>query len=344
MTTLTLTLTGLLAVGSSQAHDVPLFHFQDLGLVPGAAYSVGQRINNRGEVAGYVAYADDSTAPFLFSCNQMVSLGLPAGPYTRGFATDINRHGEVAGINRGDSDFDAAFLYTGGQLLGLSNVLQYPIVFRGVGINNRGALVGSAQYDDHGTAFAFIYKNGVTKRLPSLSTGGNSLAVDINDVGMIIGGAQSGGPHSDYHAVIYANRRIIDLGTLRGGASSFGAGINEVGHAIGYSDTTAWPHAFLYRKGRMIDLGILPTGSYSDATGINNRDQVVGYADAEGLGVRAVLFMKGKVYDLNDLLASPTDLVLEQATAINDQGMITGSARLGVYAHAFRLTPVRRVR
>jgi probable HAF family extracellular repeat protein len=340
----TLALTALLAVGSSQARDVPLFHLQDLGLLPGAVASVGQRINNRGEVAGYLAYADDSTVPFLYSGSQMIALGLPVGPYTRGFATDINSQGEVAGINRGDSDFDAAFLYSGGQLLGLSNVLQYPIVFRGVGINTLGALVGSAQYDEHGAAFAFIYQNGVTTRLPSLSKGGGSVAADINDAGMIIGAAQASGPDSAYHAVIYADRRITDLGTLRGGASSFGAGINEAGHAIGYSGTTASPHAFLYRKGRMIDLGILPTGTYSDATGINNGDQVVGYADAEGLGARAVLFMKGKVYDLNDLLASPTDLVLEHATDINDQGMITGTARFGAYTHAFRLTPVRRAR
>src|SRR5882672_1761232 len=141
-TTVILTLTGLLEAGSTQAKDVPQFHFQDLGVVPGAISSEGLRINNRGEVAGVVEYADDSTAPLLFSGGQMVSLGLPAGPYTRGFATDINQLGEVVGINRGEGEFDAAFLYTGGQLLGLSNVLQYPIVFRGVGINNCAALVG----------------------------------------------------------------------------------------------------------------------------------------------------------------------------------------------------------
>src|SRR4051794_21158567 len=113
---MTLTLMGFLVVGSSQAEDVPRFHFQDLGLVPGAVSSAGQRINNRGEVAGTLGYADNSTAPFIFSGSQIFPLGLPAGPYTRGFATDINSNGDVAGINRGESDFDAAFLFTGGQL------------------------------------------------------------------------------------------------------------------------------------------------------------------------------------------------------------------------------------
>ena len=80
------------------------------------------------------------------------------------------------------------------------------------------------------------------------------------------------------------------------------------------------------RVARIQELGTLPNGPASTpnvyATAINNNGQVVGYTD--GLISHAFVWQNGKMTDLGTLSGGNTS---SQATAINDQGVIVGTAQ-----------------
>jgi len=299
-------------------------------------------------MAGYADFDNDvnGTQSFLFWHGRARPIPVLEG-YTYGGIWDINESGDAVGISGNETDFRAAFLYTQGRLYALSNLFQYPII-GSISLNNHRWLAGTARLEENGVNFGFLSRDGATTILPGLIPGGDRYAVDINDAGEIIGSAQTAEPFETddgpkYHAVIYSGTNIIDLGALPGGSYSAGRGINEARHAIGLSWTglPVRTHAFSYRNGAMEDLGTLPGDDTSAANGINNNDLVVGSSVGKGSHFRAVLFAHGKVYDLNTLLASPSDLFLEQAMDINDSGVITCIARGGVQTHAVVLTPVK---
>src|SRR5579884_571051 len=119
-----------------------------------------------------------------------------------------------------------------------------------------------------------------------------------------------------------------DLGTL-GGSSSYAYAINASGAIVGESlvkgDATF--HAFIYQNGRMSDLGTIAGYRNAVATDINANGDVVGYAYNTDTGTyHAFLYHKGKMVDLNTLIPSTSPWRLNSASAINDNGQITGSA------------------
>lgn len=91
-------------------------------------------------------------------------------------------------------------------------------------------------------------------------------------------------------------------------------------------------------------LGILG-GNRSAAFGINDAGQVVGYSDFAGtvgtFPTHAFLCEGGTMYDLNDLVAPASGLMLYEARGISDAGYIaaTGVAPNG-WEHAVSLTPI----
>ena len=91
----------------------------------------------------------------------------------------------------------------------------------------------------------------------------------------------------------------------------------------------------------MKDLGTL--GGYeSVAKGVNNRDQVVGYAEDSNRKQRASLWtLQGGIQNLNLLTTNlPSNVTLDVAAAINNQGQIAGWASVRLNHRAFLLTPV----
>jgi len=90
--------------------------------------------------------------------------------------------------------------------------------------------------------------------------------------------------------------------------------------------------------------------------GINTGGQIVGFSDEEeigasrepahGPGARAFLYEDGQMKDLTRLVVGPdaTFVKLQEATAINDAGMITanGTDSRSPGMHAYLLKPVRK--
>lgn len=92
----------------------------------------------------------------------------------------------------------------------------------------------------------------------------------------------------------------------------------------------------------IIDLGTLG-GTASRGYGINASGQVVGYSYLTGVSVtRAFLYDGGSMQDLSVLVdcVSAGWSYLESATAINDNGDITGYGYINGVTHAFLVSPV----
>lgn len=108
---------------------------------------------------------------------------------------------------------------------GVFHDLGYP-VDRGLGtaLNDEGVIVGT--HDNSFTYYAFIWRDGVVDRLPSL--GGNSDANAINDAGVVVGWSDE-----DYsfigHPVTWKDGVIVKLSQEFGGADD----INNSGQIVG---------------------------------------------------------------------------------------------------------------
>ena len=144
--------------------------------------------------------------------------------------------------------------------------------------------------------------------------------------------------------------------------------INDSNMIVGTSSSTstgAYPHAFLYdyNASTLFDLGTLPidnttvSGLTSAAYDINESNQVVGSSRQietntslnDPAKYHAFLWepvlaedgslVTGTMIDLNDLVTLPADwTLLTRATAINDNGDITGVGLVNGVEHGFILT------
>src|SRR5262245_34608194 len=168
------------------------------------------------------------------------------------------------------------------------------------GVNNWGAVVGSAQTarDESTHAFRYDAAAGMTD-LGTLTPGGVSYGLAVNDLGSVTGYASIPGGN---RAFLHDGSRMIDLGTL-GGRGSVGLSVNVFDMVVGYSYPrsveTHW-HAFFYYDGFMIDLGTFG-GDYSAANDINNSGLIVGFAQRPDGHQRAFLFDWEGMYDLGTL-------------------------------------------
>ena len=204
--------------------------------------------------------------------------------------------------------------------------------------------------------------------LPPLPDGHNSTATGANNLGQVVGWAETGkkDPNCvppqqlEIKAVVYEPvgpvfYKSYALPTFPGDDLAAAFGINDNGDVVGLSGTCGPPdsyalgvHAVVWRNGSVVDLGGLGGAMNNAALVINNAGQIVGQSDlprdvnptrkcADVPGTRAVLWQNEPNVDIKiiNLGTLPGDC-LSSATDINAQGQVVGVSCDDSYnCHAF---------
>jgi len=197
---------------------------------------------------------------------------------------------------------------------------------RGFGINNSGAMTGSARNSD-GKSVAFFLKNSdLWFSSEEVSPNGlPEIRFSINDPGDIAGHKIVPG---GIKPVVWKNGQAYELQTLPGQQYGEVYDINNAGQMVGeslngnYVSPTTMRATLFSLAGDPIDLGTLG-GAKASAAGINEDGFIVGVADNASGQSHAFLYKDGVMQDIGTLGGT-----ISNANAINNSGEIVGRATL----------------
>jgi probable HAF family extracellular repeat protein len=192
---------------ASDSGVVDLPRLTNLG--PAGGRCEGVQINNTGGVIGNCIGFDQESIPraFLSAGGSIIELGVPGEPSSAGLISEM---GHVVFSSGADT-----FLYVNGVAVSVGMSVT--------AMNDSGELVGSLN------GRASRYKDGALLDLGTLG-GAESLAMDINEAGEIIGKAQL--DTGFYRAFVYRAGQMYNLGAL-GREDSEAISINDVGQLTG---------------------------------------------------------------------------------------------------------------
>jgi probable HAF family extracellular repeat protein len=187
-------------------------------------------------------------------------------------------------------------------------------------INDAGEIVGWAFLGNSGPIVARAdFANRLTT-LPMPPGAADSFATSVNDSGEIVGYAD-GYSNAEWHAFVYDDGTTADLNDLIPANSGLileqPVAVNDSGWIIGtaFRVSNGSVGGFLLKGSDLIDFG-----PGFDANGINSAGEVVGNE-----GTTALLYDNGWTTNLNTLLPAESGWILQNATAINDNGWIVGN-------------------
>lgn len=258
---------GTMANGTTHTREIFLGTGRnDLSLLGtlGGGLSVASALNGRGEVVGWSTNADGVRRPTLYSRGSFIDLAAGVAGYANGVANAVNASGQVTGQINGQT-----FIYAGGttRAVAVGNTSE------GLGINDRGVVVGGAVMAGDVVRRPFMIDGGKTTLLPSLGgTFGQALAV--NNAGQVVGYSYTAG--GELLPFLYSGGKMTALAS-----SGFGEArdINDQGWIVGSRNLSA----YLWHDGVGRDLNALvapdQAGRWAllSAQGINDSGAIVGY-------------------------------------------------------------------
>lgn len=279
------------------------------------------------------------TAAIAFTCGTTLaqtvsSLQGPTTGNTR--AHDINNLGQVVGINYTDTSENATVWDASGVGSNLGSIDGYDRSY-GYALNNLGQIVGYSEVAATGTRTATLWDNG---RITDLSREGSnisySVARDINDLGTIVGAANTGG--------IFANGFVMDTnglqiaGTQYMGGSNLGVNNSNamVGHSFFFGDPDTASFATPDNRGGYQTQDLGPSGfNFSLATAVNDNGMSVGHTSWNLTdGWQAAIFshsLDGPV-GFPTLLGTLDGLNTSEANDVNNNGMVVGYSWDGTHS------------
>ena len=276
-----------------------------------------QGINNTGMVVG-TADSGSSASAFTWSASAGTAYLSPlGGPRSEAYA--VSDTGQVVGYSTlGYPSPSRACLWEAGEPaldLGALPSGQYLPSSIAADINASGQIVGTSM-SSTGHYHAFLWSSGTgIEDLNGTDDPDGTRAVAINDDGTVVGAHA----HNGFIWTRATGRLDISIPGLLIGAVD----INNSGQVILQAITPAVNGpAYLWQEGHdLIDLGALPGLSPHgiEARDINNLGQVVGSSN-----------QKAFVWDFTDgiqALPLPSGFSQSSAGAINDRGLIAGTAR-----------------
>lgn len=305
------------------SNAAPIYHVTYLGGFNfGPLHPFG--LNSGNQVVGG---GDGGTSgpSFLWSAGVLTALPL-------GGAVEINDSGQVLGYLGGPRQ---AAIYSGGTTT-LVPLFPGSGGANPRGINSAGDVAGEFAPGGGGEVRGFSYAGGVLTDLGTTIPGGGSVAMAINDSGVIAGHSftATGVTPAFTRGFVYSGGVMTEIGTL-GGASSRAVDINNLGQIVGSAQTAAGEsHGFLYFNGVMTDLGTFVPVS------INDSGMMTGFTP-QG----PALYSGGTVSQLSALLDSAgTPFPIGSVHQINNQGAIVAVGfEQRVYDRPLLLTPVSDV-
>jgi probable HAF family extracellular repeat protein len=296
-------------------------------------------LNNQGDVATWHAVTA-SQSPGLVILHDKKTMSIEGEKdFSLVYPADINDQRTVVGILQQPQDlrFTHAFKWSDDHLQVLES-LGGPYSSAGA-INAAGKVVGSAQTTG-GKRHAVLWQANQPRDLGLLAQGDYSSARDINDKSYIVGDANVI-PNGQPQAFLWRAGKMHELPRLPGGTYCTAQAISSAGAITGSCDlANGSRHGVVWVNGSIKDLGTLgDEDAPSTALDINVQAQVVGTSEATSDHLRAFLWEKGKIINLNQLIPAHSGWLLLVASRINDKGEILGRGYYHGAIHAFLLEP-----
>jgi uncharacterized membrane protein len=327
--------------------QTPQYSIKKIGPIPGHNGSIGNAINNAGQIAG----SSDTITAYRWSAGTLDAMPpLSGGTVTR--AEGIAEDGSVLGSSyttSGGLDHATVWFPSGSGYSATDLGVGPGDIFSLALAMNAGLIVGLS--DD-----AIDWKpavwlppaqdpgNYTIQMLPMLSGDYGGIAFDVNASGVVVGTSANGGTaHPTKWTLSGGTWTVTNLGALGTNAQSEAWAINASGTAVGYSYSPAAVahHAVLWNSGGIVDLGALQSGWRAFASGINDGGDIVGTSGPSGLTTAWVRPASlGAMLDLNACLPPASLWTLIRAEDINNGGQITGYGDLSGFGQSFLLTPI----
>lgn len=288
----------------------------------GGTLAEARAVNDSGTVAGLAADSQSKLRAVIQTGEGTQILEVLEGSTNTGQGFAINSAGVVAGMSQSAEARFTAVIWTDGKIASLGYLPGGRFTYA-YGINDAGEVVGFGATTAGGfTNRAFHWKAGKMTELPTLG-GRQSIAQAINNRSVVVGYAE--GTNNLSRPVKWIDGKVEALSDHPGMAYA----INNAGQIAGQckgldAKQPERYEAVVWRDGAQVRLGTLG-GANSEAIGINEAGEVVGTADSADGAARAFLWREGRMIDLNTLLPTGTNCVLDKANDINNRGQIAGT-------------------
>jgi probable HAF family extracellular repeat protein len=301
-------------------------------------------------VVGYFHYTAGWDRPFLWTKERgLIELPLPPDSYEASCG-DINEAGQIVGTMTHNKLGWRGFIYENGQYTILPPVIPDAGCSGASAINNDGTVVGYRSISDGGNpynAYLWSAEDGFTDL--AVMVGPYSSALDVSDVGVIVGWTGSVSPGDE--GFLWKNGDVVILGPIPGGVSSTPRAVNAREQVVGSGafevakGRVLSAEAFIWERGLWTMMGQVPGYDYSTGHDINDVGQAVGRAGRldDPADRVAFLWQHASLHDLNDLALLDRGFTIRRASAINNAGQILGDGSDPEWNNVtFLLTPIDR--